>query len=157
IAHAATISVIVNNAIARAVTNRRFMESPHGTSMDGPSLHQPNWVVIISRLQFHRRAHDTGSLMARCQYQLTAFGTIHNPFDLAPSGGHVVIRPERHTRVFLGFALDLAELVAQLALHQFATLWQGNLGHHPTHDFTVQRTLRYIARQPAGVLHNEKN
>src|SRR5678815_2362254 len=111
-AHPATSATVVH-CNKRFVTRARVMLAPgkivivrrHATSL-------PSWVRAR---QCNVRAHRAGALMPRrdghCGTRLGA----HDPLDLQPVVGHVVIGPERHAGVLVGLAFELADIVAQLA------------------------------------------
>src|SRR6185503_971141 len=64
-----------------------------------------------------RRANATASLrfMSVPPWCALCRRSAHDPFELHAIVGHVVIGPERHARVLVRAALELAVLVAQLA------------------------------------------
>src|SRR4051794_24901079 len=92
--------------------------------------------------------------MTRCQMHAATVWRGNGPIDAGPIISGIGIRAGERRRL-IGAPFKLSKLLALLAGLECHSITRLDLGDDASDDFTLQRLLGDVGRQPAGVMHDE--
>src|SRR5215472_11982976 len=105
--------------------------------------------------QHDARPYRSRSFMACSQGHSCSLFCPDDPLELRTVVSDMIIRPERNPSVLVGLALELPKVLPTPPRHKLGAIGQRNVRDHATHDLPLQGALAHVARQPAGVLHDQ--